>query len=217
MSMRASARTVCGRAPSSAKGEAVVVVAVAVVEVKVPEGVWSRVEASCENWCEGTRNPSVRASARDSREVVKLASAASPQGSDTRHTKRSTVPSGAADLHTRPTGEDALTGAWAAQRRARSSNTFSIAPVANRCQIGGTAVCPPRGAALAPLPVATGRGRGKTTIAGWGRDPYARMSSTSERLIKTSQLWRRIIAPLSPNPPTPTPPPRPHHYSRTAI
>src|SRR5260221_4049617 len=161
MSMRASARTVCGRAPSSAKGEAVVVVAVAVVEVKVPEGVWSRVESSRENWGEGTHNPSVRASPPRSREVVKLAIASSPQGSDTRHTKRSTVPSGAADLHTRPTGEDALTGARAAERRARSSNTFSIAPVANRRQTGGTAVCPARGASLAPLPVATGGGRGR--------------------------------------------------------
>src|SRR5260221_6809081 len=192
MSMRASARTVCGRAPSSAKGEAVVVVAVAVVEVKVPEGVWSRVEASCENWCEGTRNPSVRASPPRSREVVKLAIASSPQGSDTRHTKRSTVPSGAADLHTRPTGEDALTGARAAQRRARSSNTFSIAPVANRCQIGGTAVCPPPRAALAAPPVATRRGRGKTTNARLGRDPYARVSATNARLTKTSQHRRRL-------------------------
>src|SRR5260370_24499741 len=170
MSMRASARTVCGRAPSSAKGEAVVVVAVAVVvvEVKVPEGVWSRVEASRENWYEGTRNPSVRAGPPRSREVVKLAIASSPQGSDTRHTKRSTVPSGAADLHTRPTGEDALTRAWAAQKCARSSNSFSIPPVADRRQTGGTAVCPHCGASLAPLPVATGRGRGKTTIAGRG-------------------------------------------------
>src|SRR5258708_34961081 len=142
MPLRAGARTVCRRAPSSEKGEAVVVVAVGVVvvEVKVPEGVWSRVEASRENWYEGTRNPSVRAGPPRSREVVKLAIASSPQGSDTRHTKRSTVPSGAADLHTRPTGEDALTGAWAAQRRARPSNTFSIAPVANRCQIGGAPV-----------------------------------------------------------------------------
>src|SRR5258708_9625420 len=186
MSMRASARTVCGRAPSSAKGEAVVVVAVAVVvvEVKVPEGVWSRVETSRENWYEGTRNPSVRASPPRSREVVKLAIASSPQGSDTRHTKRSTVPSGAADLHTRPTGEDALTGARAAQRRARSSNTFSIAPVANRCQIGGTPVCPPPGAALAPLPPPTGRGRGETTSAGWGRDPHARVSTTTETWLQ---------------------------------